>query len=295
MARFMNYAKPGKGISKEDIENKTGISLYFDIFLRRFWSFITVNFLYLLASIPAIIISFFIATYLMTAVLGFEGKEMTDELYAAMVLLSVPFTVAIFQATGSGPASIAINSITGKYIKDTHSWTWSDFIGNIKSNFLQGLLIYVINTLVFFACAFAFLFYNYVMGGVMAGVLRAMIIVISVIFFIMQFYVYRIAAEFKLKTKHIYKNAFILTLTGLKWNLFATVVIVTLMCVLFTLLSEMFAIGAAVLLAIYFVLFTFTQNFITNNVVKKYLLEPSLKAQEEEEAKKQNEDEEDDD
>lgn len=291
MAGFMNYTKSGKGISKEDVE-KTGTALYFDILFRRFGKFISLNLLYLLVSIPAIIISFFIANYLMSAVINFEGKEITESISAAMLILSVPFTAAIFQATGSGPATIAINSITGKYVKDTHSWIWSDFIGNIKRNFKQGIAIYLINTLVFFACAFAFLFYNYVMGGAIAGVLRTVIIVISAVFFIMQFYTYRIAAEFELKTKHIYRNALLLTFVGLKWNLFAIVVIVLLMCIVYTLLSEIFAAGAAVILLIYFVLTTFTQNFITDNVVKKYLLDPSLKMQEEEEAKKQDEDDE---
>ncbi len=283
MAGFSSYTKPGRGLSKEDVE-KTGIALYFDIFLRRFGKFISVNLLYLLASIPAIIISFFIANYLMSAVISFEGIERTENINALMMVLSVPFTAAIFQATGSGPATIAINSITCKYVKDTHSWVWNDFIGNIKHNFKQGIAIYLINTLVFFACAFAFLFYNYVMGGAIAGVLRTAIIVISAVFFIMQFYTYRIAAEFELKTKHVYTNALILTFTGLKWNIFSTVVIVGLMCIVYTLLAEVFAAGAAVMVLIYFALFTFTQNFITDNVVKKYLLEPSLKMQEEKES-----------
>lgn len=289
MAGFMNYTKPGKGISKEDVD-KSGIALYFDIFFRRFGKFISINLLYLLASIPAIIISFFIANYLMSAVLNFAGKEITESISATMLILSIPFTAAIFQATGSGPATVAINSMTCKYVKDTHCWVWSDFIGGIKSNFKQGMLIYIINTLVFFACAFAFLFYNYVMGGAMAQVLRAMIMVISVIFFIMQFYTYRIAAEFELKTKHVYRNALLLTFAGLKWNLFAAVVIIALMCLVYTILAEWFAIGIAVIILIYFVLSTFTQNFITDNVVKKYLLEPSLKAQAE--AEKQKEDDE---
>ncbi len=288
MAGFSSYTKPGKGLSKEDVE-KTGIALYFDIFLRRLGKFISVNLLYLVASIPAIIISFFIANYLMGAVINFEGIERTENINAFMMVLSVPFTAAIFQATGSGPATIAINSITCKYVKDTHCWVWNDFVANIKSNFKQGIAIYLINTLVFFACAFAFLFYNYVMGGAIAGVLRTAIIIISAVFFIMQFYTYRIAAEFELKTKHVYQNALILTFAGLKWNIFSTVVVVGLMCIVYTLLAEVFAAGAAVIVLIYFALFTFTQNFITDNVVKKYLLEPSLKMQEEKEAKKKDE------
>jgi len=293
MALFRSYTKPGKGLSKEDVE-KTGIALYFDIFARRFGKLISVNLMYLLFSIPAIIISFFIANYLMDVVIAYryETTEVPKDIYATMLALVVPFTATILQATGSGPATIAINSITGKYVKDTHCWVWSDFIDSFKRNFLQGMAIYIINTLVFFACAFSFLFYNY-MGGAMSGVLRTLIMIVSIVFFIMQFYTYRIAAEFELKTKHIYKNAFLLTIVGLKWNLFSAIVIIALMCLFYTLMVEISAVGIGFLLLIYFVLLTFTQNFITNNVVKKYLLEPSLKMQEEAENKSNDEEDED--
>ncbi|MBE7032687.1 MAG: DUF624 domain-containing protein [Ruminococcaceae bacterium] len=290
MAIFRSYTKPGKGISKEDVE-KTGISLYFDILFRRFGKLVSVNLMYLLFSIPAIIISFFIATYLMNAVISFEGIEKTMDLYAVMTVLSVPFTALIFQATGSGPATIAMNTITGKYVRDTNAWIWSDFIDSFKHNFKQGIAMYLINTLVFFACAFAFLFYSYVMGGAMASVLRTFIIVIAMVFFVMQFYTYRIAAEFELKTKHVYRNALLLTFAGLKWNIFAAIVVITMMCLTYTLIAEIFAAGIAILLTIYFVLLTFTQSFITNNIVKKYLLEPSLKMQEEAEKKDTEDDE----
>lgn len=45
---FFDYTKPGKGVNKEDV-NKKGISLYFDILLRRFRKLIPLNLMYIIA------------------------------------------------------------------------------------------------------------------------------------------------------------------------------------------------------------------------------------------------------
>ena len=51
MGIFNSYTKPGKGVSKEDVQ-KSGIPLYFDIFLRRFWKFISINLVYCILCLP---------------------------------------------------------------------------------------------------------------------------------------------------------------------------------------------------------------------------------------------------
>ena len=65
MAGFLNYSKAGKGIKKEDLE-KSGLGLYFDIFGRRIWKLITLNLMYILVSIPAILIAWGVSSYLVT-------------------------------------------------------------------------------------------------------------------------------------------------------------------------------------------------------------------------------------
>ena len=105
MGIFNSYTKPGKGVSKEDVQ-KSGIPLYFDIFLRRFWKFISINLIYIIASIPAIIISFFIANYFIGVILSVAGLAENEEFLRMVPLLAVLFSVVILHATGSGPASV---------------------------------------------------------------------------------------------------------------------------------------------------------------------------------------------
>ena len=72
MAGFFNYSKAGKGIKKEDLD-KSGVGLYFDIFGRRLWKLMTLNLMYLAVSIPAIIIVYYITTYLFTYLMSLTG------------------------------------------------------------------------------------------------------------------------------------------------------------------------------------------------------------------------------
>lgn len=275
MGIFNSYTKPGKGVSKEDVQ-KSGIPLYFDIFLRRFWKFISINLLYIIASIPAIIISFFIANYFIGIILSVTGLAVGEDFLSVIPLLAILFSVVILQATGSGPASVGHTAVVRKYVKDTHAWVWSDFIDSFKQNFRQGIAVYVINVVVFFMIAFGYLFYRYFMSGTISVVLSTLILVLGVIFCIMQKYVYVLVSGFQLKIKHVYKNAFILAIVGLKWNIFSAIIIGAMLYGMAYLYTSMMGVAFAVILCFYFTLVNFTQTFITNNVVKKYLEEPAL-------------------
>lgn len=275
MGFFNSYTKPGKGVSKEDVQ-KSGIPLYFDIFLRRFWKFIPINLLYIIASIPAIVISSVIAYYFLLRIPFSENLVASEEFAISFLLLHILFTVVILQATGSGPASVGHTAVLRKYVKDTHAWIWSDFVSSFKQNFRQGIAVYIINVVIFFMIAFGYLFYRYLMPGTISVVLSTLILILGVIFCIMQKYVYVLVSGFQLKIKHVYKNAFILTIIGLKWNLFSAVVIGAMLYGMAYLYTSMIGVAFAVILCFYFTLVNFTQTFITNNVVKKYIEEPAL-------------------
>ena len=121
-----------------------------------------------------------------------EGEEFLN----IIPLLAILFSVVILQATGSGPASVGHTAVVRKYVKDTHAWIWSDFIGSFKQNFRQGIAVYVINVVVFFMIAFGYLFYRYFMSGTISVVLSTLILVLGVIFCIMQKYVYVLVSGF---------------------------------------------------------------------------------------------------
>ena len=51
---FGNYAKEGKGVSKNE-PKKRSLFAFFELFFRKFWRLIKLNLLYLLACIPTLL------------------------------------------------------------------------------------------------------------------------------------------------------------------------------------------------------------------------------------------------
>lgn len=271
---FRNYSKPGKGISKEDLD-KSGVELYFDILFRRIWNMIKLNLLYVLVSIPAIIISVLISLYLFTITASVKGININENA-TSLLILSILFAIAFFQITGSGPASVAKCYVLKHYVNDTHTWVISDFFENIKKNFKQGMAVYVINTLILSVLLFACVFYSYMLENSLSSILLILLIIIAAIFAMMQMYVYQLVASVELKVKYIYKNALALAIIKLPWNILVLGVTLLFMYLIYYLSLTIPIVSAILILAIYFVIVRFTQLFMVNNVMNKYIIEPGI-------------------
>lgn len=271
MAGFFDYTKPGKGVNKDDLD-KTGIALYFDILWRRLGKIISVNIFFLIASIPAIIISLILSAVLLTYLGAFSGVAIG---VGEASVMHYYLTAAMLLLTGTGSASAAMSYVLRKYVNDTHAWVWSDFIDNLKSNFLQGTLAYIINTVLFCVLAMAIMYYNYFVKGPMSVFFTAVMIIIAVIFLMSVMYVYQIMASMKLKLRDIYRNAVLLTIGKLPVNLAAFGVTAAFLYLLNVIITN--PIVLAVVPLIFYSIIVFTQIFITNNTVNKYLIEPSEK------------------
>ena len=265
-----NYSKPGRGVSKDE-PPKTGISLYFDILLRKVWNIISLNFIYIVFSIPAIVISFFLSTYMSAWVASIVGIDLSGEFGSTVNLIGLFATVVLIHICGSGPASAGMTYVLRKYVNDTHAWVWSDFIDNIKSNFRQGMVVYVINILVTTAFVIGYTFYTHIMSGSIAFVLKGFTTSLALIFVLMQMYVYQLMAGFQLSVAKIYKYAAILAIMKLPWNIFSFMVLIAFMWLVYEMFISYPLIAIVLLLTLFFSMLTFTQLFMTNNVVKKHI------------------------
>lgn len=268
---MFDYTKPGKGVSKEDLD-KSGIALYFDILWRRLGKIIAVNIFFLIASIPAIIVSLFLSAVLITYLGAFSGVPIGP---GEASVLRYYLTAVMLLLTGTGSASAAMSYVLRKYVNDTHSWVWSDFVDALKENFLQGTLAYIINTVLFCVLSMALMYYSFLVKGAMSVFFTAVMIIISVIFMMSVMYVYQIMASVKLKLKDVYRNALLLTLGRLPVNIMAFAVTAAFIYVLNLIIT--IPIVLAVVPLIFYSIIVFTQIFITNNTVNKYLIEPSEK------------------
>ncbi len=268
---FFDYEKPGKGITEREID-KSGISLYFDILVRRVSKLIAVNMLFVLFSIPMIILNGAIVGYFLSLLNNMANGILDYEQFSILQLFITLITILLY---GSGPASVGISCVIRKYVNDTHSWVWSDFIDALKSSFFQGLLSYIINVFVMFTTINGFIYYYFSQYSEIGIVFTITVAIVGIFFLLMQMYIYQIMACFKLKIKDIYKNAFILTIVKLPKNILVfgiTIIFVYLLTFLIHTPLVLF-----VFLLLFYSLTIYTQIFMTNNTVKKYIDEPASK------------------
>ena len=108
--RLFDYNTPGKGVSKDEPPKK-GIALFWDIFIRRFWKLVSLNALYLLFSIPGLIITWFIVAYVLSMGMSFffpdatlaltMDAEVTD-IGSTISLLCMYVSVVVYSLFGGG-------------------------------------------------------------------------------------------------------------------------------------------------------------------------------------------------
>ena len=274
---FYNYKKAGKGINKEDLD-KSGVELYFDILVRRIWKLMSLNVFYIIASIPAIVIAGVISLYFFTLLASFKNLS-PEENASSITILSALLAFLLIQIAGSGPATVAKSYVLRKYVNDEHAWVFSDFVENIKKNFKQGLVVYITNILTVSILLLAWSFYSYVMKN---SILSIGAIVLALVFAMMQPYVHQLVASMELKVKHIYKNALVLTLIKLPWNVLVAAVTYAFIYLTYYSAIKIPALFIFVILGLYFAIVSFTQIFMTNNIMNKYVIEPGIEREREE-------------
>lgn len=265
----------GRGVSKEDVD-KSGPSLYFDIFFRKFWDFLKANLLYVILSIPSIIVWGIISSFIVTLLAQNSSIDVTENA-ASLWVIYVLLTAILTGIFGTGAPSASMAYVMHNFVNDTHTFVFSDFLDNYKNNFIQATIVFVIDALVFTLCAFAFVFYTK-LGGMLGMFFRTAIAVFLISYAVLHMYIYPVMAKFRLKLKDIYRNSLFLMMARLFTNIaaFLVSVIIVYAVVVFAASSPL---GILVMLLLYLPVLIFTQMFITNNVIKELLLKPSIEAE----------------
>jgi len=272
------YEKPGPGVDK-NAPKKKGIFLYFEILTRKIWKLIQTNALYFAVSIPMILIYYFLAPVnedfvmkLMPDVLP-EGMSEAQFISGTQLGLRMMFAVGIFALWGSGPAAAAYNFVTRCFVREQHAWIASDFFAKFRENFKQGMIVAVVDVVVYILSyvAITFYFYNFQLTHHSAWLVICYLICLTLMFYtFMHYYIYQIMITFECTTRQLYRNAIILAFAKLPMNLALTLHAVLLLLVLFMLLSPMVSLAAS--LAIWVTLMIFPVVFYTSRTIEKNLL-----------------------
>lgn len=224
-----NWNKPGKGVDPNE-PPKRSFFRFFDIFFRKFWHFVRINLLYVVALIPTFVLVFILSGFVSGMLLQVTG--ITMENYDAVAVATTDFSLRLIITflfailLGMGPATAGISYLLRNFAREEHAWIWSDFKDAVKGNWKQATLVFIIDLVVVSLLYIAILFYAQV-GG-MLGLLQYPMITVAIIYIIMHFYLYPLMVTFELSLKNLYKNALIFALGKLPSNLLVLILLLAI-------------------------------------------------------------------
>jgi len=290
----MSLFRPYKFKAKPDIPDnmpvKHGFFLFFELFFRKFWRFITVNLYYFLVLLPLIIYVYFAVNGYFAEYLISETGEFRDMLAGVGIYASIVNVVPewlytpllILSAVLYGPATMGVTYIYRNFAREEHAWM-SDFVSRALSNFRQGLFFGILDLLVFFLLANGILGHIVLGTGTVGAVLsiafKTLAVIALIVYLFMRHYFYTIAVSVNLGCFAILKNSWLFVVLGFWRNCWAGIVclLVTVLC-FFTLPI----VSLIALPTLYFSLTGFMVVFTCYPVVKRYIILPAMEQAEKE-------------
>lgn len=281
---FNNYTKPGKGVNKRDPNLPRG-KVFLEVFPRKLWDLIKLNLLYSLTSIPFFIVTMVIVGIISAPIIDslatvFGNTELVYLDIMLRIILAFWFTVFL----GQGPVTAGYTYIIREHSRENPCWLFSDFFERAKSNFKQGILLWIIDLAVLYLMVVAFMFYK--QNGIF--VFQYIILVIGVLYGMMHLYVYHMMITFDLPLKSILKNSFLMAIIKVPANLLILAVNIVIYAVVpiavillaksFIVLLIMFVVELLILPPVT----AFVNGFYVDPVLDKYINVENKKEKQEE-------------
>lgn len=269
--RLFDYETPGPGIEK-DAPKKKGIALFGEILYQRFWKMVSLNLIYLLFSIPSLIIYYFSCYGVLT--LLFSELMLEDATMAATISQMAAYSaVLLFALFGGGASTAGATFVLKNYATDRHAWVWSDFIRIYKKCFVKATTIYAVDMVLLTLSGINFWFYgSMATDNIIAPLLQGLMVVLLLILLLMHSFVYPILVTHKdKKVFEVYKAAFILALGKLPVTALSTFLCAAIAGVICFLACFVTVYAMLLIPIVLFTFVLFVNLFITYPTVLKYL------------------------
>lgn len=250
------YAKPGKGISKEEAARRN----YFDILGRHFWDLVKLNLLFVVCNIIFIAAAIFLA---LPYFMNFEEVVDTIVREKNVILPPLPFVPFMFM----GPFIAGLTYVLRNWSRQEHAFLVSDFFEHSRKNWKQGLLMSVISTVTTYLYFTAVIFYA--KSGLYTSFVLAISAVVGFMLLAMSFYTYPMMVTFDMKLRDIIKNAWIFAMAKLPQNLFFLIIIAAVHLVLLYYLPMVWIL----LMFLILIAWTgYTMNYYAWHVMDKHMM-----------------------
>ncbi len=223
MFGLFDYTKEGPGVSKNGPKKRPFV-VFFEIYLRKFWQLIQAGLLFVLVNLPLVT---------------------------------------------RGLADAGLTFVTRGFAREKHVFVGQDFFATIKKNrgqaFACGLINLLVTGLMFFNMAYyafgmfpellSILGIKEIPAPIEPGLLDLVVMGVTslgyLLFTWMKYYIPFMVITFRLSLKQLYKNAFLLSIAGLKANVLISLVLILLYAIpvtVFLLFPSPMVIGVLILL-----------------------------------------------
>ena len=288
------YGKSGKGdYTKEDLPTNRW-QLFWEMLRVRFASLFKLNFLYVIAWVPAILVigrgvmlAYSGLGNIMESQIAMEAGEMTaeafqqlnaDYLVAVKALLMQTLIYLVPALAVTGPFTAGIAYITRNWARDEHAFVFSDFMDAVKSNWKQALLTSTITGFVPLLLYVCVTFYGGMASESMIYMIPEVIVIMAgIVWLCSLMYIYPQMVTYKLTYKNLIRNSVIMTIgrlpmtVGIKLITIVPLVICLLVCLFTPYAQYALLIYAAYYIVVGYALSRFIQASYANAVFDKYI------------------------
>lgn len=307
--------KKGKGVDKKELEEakKMGWGYFFKLLGRSIRKLTGLNLTFLLCNIVILFVLYGISGQ-MDDYVSAPSNPLYGQLYGIMLndrspsvmalngIIGVSSSIRVVSTASKvfiylsallvftlGLSAVGMTYVVRGIVRSEYVSTWSDFFGAIKKNFKQGIIISVLDALILFILGYDFIQYRANAGAFLYGTFYIAIIVFLLTYLVMRYYIYTILVTFDLPITKIFKNAFLLSVLGIKRNivlLLGSALVVFASINLFLILP-----GIGLILPGIFTiaLLWYIGIYCTYPVINKYMIEPYYKEHPEELPKESDE------
>ncbi len=214
MASFLDR-RPGGGVGKNDPKLK-GLDKFFELLKRKFGSYVSLNLLYILLSLPTIIYYTYILLYLF-------HDALNDTNVLALLFMAIAGALGLVTLFSGTPCSSGYYYVLRNFVREEHAWVASDMFEHTRLNFFSSLASYLINVIfVTVALVNITVFPDFLasMGINLSSILIVAVFAFFVVFYaMMQPYIWTLTVTFDLSFANVYRNSFILSVLKLPRNL----------------------------------------------------------------------------
>ena len=205
----MREMKEGKGV---DLRREHPLTIFFSVIQRKFSKFFKLNFTYLITGLPTFV---FMAAAALAILFFHSGRFEEARNFIPMMLFMIPLIALI-----SAPATMGVTFVLRNFSREKHAWVVADVFEKASKNYVQGLVIGLINSIAAFLLVYAYLYYGYFATGVFKlAIPNYIIMLFGIILISLRSYIYPMAVSYKLSIKNLYRYSLMLVIMKFPQNL----------------------------------------------------------------------------